>query len=215
MRFKAVLAFCVSMLFLVAGGFSPVAAKTLQIVAFGDSLMAGYQLQATDAYPAKLEKALKAAGHDVVILNGAVSGDTTADGLARLDWTIPEGTDAVLLELGANDALRGVDPSQARQNLEMMLSRLKERGIAVLLMGMIAPPNMGEGYGKTFNSIYPELAAKHGVPLYPFFLDGVVTDNALKLEDGMHPNAKGVDRLVEKTLPAVEAFVGTIKARSK
>lgn len=177
--------------------------------------MAGYQLQATDAYPAKLEKTLKAAGHDVVILNGAVSGDTTADGLARLDWTIPEGTDAVLLELGANDALRGVDPSQARQNLEMMLSRLKERGIAVLLMGMIAPPNMGEGYGKTFNSIYPELAAKHGVPLYPFFLDGVVTDNALKLEDGMHPNAKGVDRLVEKTLPAVEAFVGTIKVRSK
>ncbi len=215
MRFKVVLAFCVFVMAAASGALSPAFAKSLQIVAFGDSLMAGYQLEAENAYPAKLEKALKAAGHDVVIANGAVSGDTTADGLARLDWTIPDGTDAVLLELGANDALRGVDPAQARQNLDAMISRLKERNIAVMLMGMMAPPNMGDGYGKTFNSIYPELAAKHGVPLYPFFLDGVVTESALKLEDGMHPNAKGVDRLVEKTLPAVKAFVGTIKSRSK
>lgn len=215
MRFKVVVAFCALALSMVTGAFSPAHAKTLQMVAFGDSLMAGYRLEAENAYPAKLEKALKAAGHDVVIANGAVSGDTTADGLARLDWTIPDGTDAVLLELGANDALRGVDPGQARQNLDAMISRLKERKISVLLMGMMAPPNMGGGYGKAFNSIYPELAARHGVPLYPFFLDGVVTDNTLKLDDGMHPNAKGVDRLVEKTLPAVEAFVGTIKSRSK
>jgi acyl-CoA thioesterase-1 len=215
MRFKALFQFCAVLLLLLSAGVSPVLAKTLNIVAFGDSLMAGYQLQASEAYPAKLQEALKARGHDVVITNGAVSGDTTSDGLARLDWTIPDGTDAVLLELGANDALRGVDPALARKNLDAMITRLKERGIAVMLMGMLAPPNMGEAYGKSFNAIYPELASSHGVPLYPFFLDSVVTDDTLKLEDGMHPNAKGVDRLVEKTLPAVEAFVGTIKARSK
>lgn len=215
MRFKAVIAFCVGVFMALGPGVSPAAAEAIRIVAFGDSLMAGYQLPAADAYPAKLEKALKAAGHDVVISNGAVSGDTTADGLARLDWTIPDGTDGVLLELGANDALRGVDPAQARQNIDAMLSRLKERGMAVMLMGMLAPPNMGDGYAKSFNSIYPELARKHGVPLYPFFLDGVVSESALKQDDGMHPNARGVDRLVEKTLPAVEAFVGTIKSAPK
>lgn len=213
MRFKAFRAFCLGLFLFGFGGLSPAEARTLQIVAFGDSLMAGYQLPAPDAYPAKLEKALKAAGHDVVVMNGAVSGDTTADGLARLDWTIPEGTHAVLLELGANDALRGVDPAETRRNLDAMVVRLKERGIAVMLMGMLAPPNMGDGYAKTFNSIFPELAEKHGVPLYPFFLDGVITESTLKLEDGMHPNAKGVDRMVKKTLPAVEAFVGTIKPR--
>lgn len=214
MRFKAARAFCLGLLLFGFAGFSQARAQTLRIVAFGDSLMAGYQLPASDAYPAKLEKALKAAGHHVVVLNGAVSGDTTADGLSRLDWTIPDGTHAVLLELGANDALRGVDPARTRDNLDAMLSRLKERGIAVMLMGMLAPPNMGDGYAKAFNAIFPELAEKHGVPLYPFFLDGVITESALKLEDGMHPNAKGVDRLVEKTLPAVEAFVGTIEPRS-
>lgn len=214
MRFKAGLAICLMIIgFSMAG--TGAHAETLKLVAFGDSLMAGYQLSAADAYPAKLEQALKARGIDVAIENGAVSGDTTSDGLSRLDWTIPDGTDGVLLELGANDALRGVSPVKTRQNLEAMLVRLKERGIAVLLFGMFAPPNMGKDYADAFNAMYPELGQAHGVSLYPFFLDGIVTESGLKLEDGMHPNQKGVDRLVEKTLPAVEKFVGAIKPRAK
>ncbi|MBB4065261.1 arylesterase [Gellertiella hungarica] len=214
MRFKAVLRFCLMTLPLLAG-FASAQAAPLKIVALGDSLMAGYELPADDAYPAKLQAALKARGIDAVVENGAVSGDTTADGLARLDWTIPDDADAVLVELGANDALRGVSPAEARANLKAILSRLKERGKPVMLFGMLAPPNMGAEYGEAFNAIYPELAREYDVPLYPFFLDGVITESSLKLSDGMHPNAKGVDRLVEKTLPAVEAFVKTIKPRAK
>lgn len=214
MLFKAVMRICL-MTILLSGGLGLARAEPLKVIAFGDSLMAGYELPATDAYPAKLEVALKAAGIDIRIENGAVSGDTTADGLARLEWTIPDGTDAVLLELGANDALRGLSPNQTRSNLDAMIGQLKARGIAVMLFGMLAPPNMGQDYAAAFNPIFPELAAKHGVPLYPFFLDAIIMDAEMKLADGMHPNAKGVDQLVEKTLPAVQSFVHALKPHAK
>lgn len=212
--FKAVLKICL-MTILSAAGASQAAADPVRLVAFGDSLMAGYELPGPDAYPAKLARALDAAGVEVTIDNGAVSGDTTADGLARLDWTIPDGTDGVLLELGANDALRGISPAETRSNLKSILESLKRRGIAVMMFGMMAPPNMGKDYAAAFNPLYAELAGEYGVPLYPFFLDGVIMDPGLKIADGMHPNARGVDRLVEKTLPDVKAFIGTLKPRAK
>ncbi|KOF14637.1 acyl-CoA thioesterase [Ensifer adhaerens] len=185
-------------------------AETISLVGFGDSLMAGYQLPPEDAFPARLEKALKEKGLDVAVANAGVSGDTSSGGLARIDWSIPDGTKGVILELGANDALRGIPPEETRKNIEAMIARLKERGIAVLLAGMMAPPNMGADYAARFNPIYPELAEKYGLELYPFFLDGVVTDAALKLEDGMHPNGNGVGMMVEKALPVVERFIATL-----
>lgn len=185
-------------------------ARTISLVGFGDSLMAGYQLPLGDGFPEKLQALLKAKGVDVTIANAGVSGDTTTAGLARIDWSVPDGTDGVILELGANDALRGIPPEESEKNLDQMIARLKERGIAVLLVGMLAPPNMGADYAARFNPIYEKLAQKHGVALYPFFLDGVVLDAGLKLEDGMHPNSKGVDVMVEKMEPAITQFLGTI-----
>ena len=190
-------------------------AQPLSLVGFGDSLMAGYQLDGRDAYPAKLEAALKAKGYDVSIANAGVSGDTTAGGLERLDWSVPDGTDGVILELGANDALRGVSPDKTRNNLDAMLKRLSDRQIPVLLVGMFAPPNMGGDFGARFNAVFPELARKYEVDLYPFFLDGVVATTGLQLEDGMHPNPKGVDVMVERSLPAVEAFLAKIGGKTK
>ncbi|KQV73161.1 acyl-CoA thioesterase [Rhizobium sp. Root1220] len=184
-------------------------ARTINLVGFGDSLMAGYQLPPGDGFPEKLQAALKAEGLDVSISNAGVSGDTTTGGLSRIDWSVPDGTDGVILELGANDALRGIAPEQSEKNLDQMITRLKERGIAVFLAGMIAPPNMGGDYAARFNPIYEKLAQKHGVALYPFFLDGVALDAALKLEDGMHPNSKGVDVMVENMEPAITQFVRT------
>jgi acyl-CoA thioesterase-1 len=185
-------------------------ARTITLVGFGDSLMAGYQLPPGDGFPEKLQAALKAKGLDVQISNAGVSGDTTTGGLARIDWSVPDGTDGVILELGANDALRGIPPEESEKNLDQMIVRLKERGIAVLLAGMLAPPNMGGDYAARFNPIYEKLAQKHGVALYPFFLDGVAQDAALKLEDGMHPNTKGVEVMVVKMEPAITQFIGTI-----
>lgn len=185
-------------------------ARTISLVGFGDSLMAGYQLPPGDGFPEKLQALLKAKGVDVTIANAGVSGDTTTAGLARIDWSVPDGTDGVILELGANDALRGIPPEESEKNLDQMIARLKERGIAVLLVGMLAPPNMGADYAARFNPIYEKLAQKHSVALYPFFLDGVVLDAGLKLEDGMHPNSKGVDVMVEKMEPAITQFLGTI-----
>lgn len=185
-------------------------AETISLVGFGDSLMAGYQLPPEDAFPARLEKALKQKGLDVTIANAGVSGDTTSGGLARIDWSVPDGTKGVILELGANDALRGIPPEETRKNIEAMITRLKGRGIAVLLAGMMAPPNMGADYAARFNPIYPELAEKYELELYPFFLDGVVTEAKLKLEDGMHPNGDGVGVMVEKALPVVERFLATL-----
>ena len=189
------------------------AADAITLVGFGDSLMAAYNLQASEGFPARLEAALKERGHDVTIIDAGVSGDTTSGGLARLDWSIPDGVDGVILELGANDALRGLPPEKTRENLEAMIARLKERGISVLLAGMLAPPNMGAGYEEAFNAIYPELAAKHDVPLYPFFLDGVTGNPDMLLSDGMHPNANGINTMVEKFLPVAEEFMASIKAR--
>jgi len=140
-----------------------------------------------------------------------VSGDTASGGLDRLDWSIPEGTDAVIVELGANDALRGLDPNETRQSLERIIARLKQREIVVLLAGMLAPPNLGASYKENFDAIYPELAKRHGVPLYPFFLDGVASEEALNLEDGMHPNAKGVNEIVRRMLPCVEEFLASVR----
>ena len=187
-------------------------AETLQLVGFGDSLMAGYQLPASDAFPVRLEAALREKGHDVAVANAGVSGDTTSGGLARLDWSIPDGTKGVILELGANDALRGIAPEETEKNLDTMLARLKERGIAVLLVGMMAPPNMGPEYAARFNEIYARLAERYDAVLYPFFLEGVVTKAELQLEDGMHPNAEGVTVMVRTMLPVVEQFVTSLAA---
>jgi len=215
MKFKAACLHVIVILGLaLPGALSAAAAakaKTLQLVGFGDSLMAGYQLPTTQSYTALLEKALKAKGHDVAIANAGVSGDTTAAGLSRVDWSVPDGTDGVILELGANDALRGIAPAETEKNLDQIITRLKARNIPVLLAGMIAPPNMGGAYGEGYNGIYERLSQKHGIALYPFFLDGVVGQQGLQLEDGMHPNAKGVQVMVDRSLPAVEAFLASIK----
>lgn len=216
MSFKASLLHFIVMVALFAGSSSAKAQeKVVNLVGFGDSLMAGYQLAPSESYTAQLEAALKAKGHNVVITNAGVSGDTTSAGLSRIDWSVPDGTDGVILELGANDALRGIAPEQSEKNLDAMLARLKERGIPVLLAGILAPPNMGGDYAEKFNPIYKRLSEKYAVPLYPFFLDGVTTVPGMQLEDGMHPNAKGVAVMVERTLPMVEAFLGEIGSAIK
>ncbi|WP_425497505.1 arylesterase [Hoeflea ulvae] len=219
MRFKGLthaIAGLATALFLATGVVSmpdrALADDPLKLVGFGDSLMAGYQLQGEEGFPAQLQAALQQRGHDVEIIDAGVSGDTTSGGLARLDWSIPEGVDGVILELGANDALRGLPPETSRENLEAMITRLKQRGIAVMLAGMLAPPNLGTEYEAAFNAIYPELASKHDVLLYPFFLDGVTGDPALQLPDGMHPNANGISKMVENILPVAEQFLAEIKA---
>lgn len=185
----------------------------LRLVVLGDSLVAGYNLAPGEAFPERLQAALQARGMDVVVENAGVSGDTTSSGLARLDWSVGEDTDAVLLELGANDALRGIAPELTRQNLDRIISLLKERGIAVMLAGMLAPPNMGSDYAARFNPIYGELASRHAIALYPFFLDGVAADPDMNQADGMHPTARGVDRIVERILPDMEAFLEPLLAR--
>jgi acyl-CoA thioesterase-1 len=187
--------------------------RPVKIVVFGDSLSAGLGLPAAEAFPAKLASALKAKGLAVDIADAGVSGDTTSAGLGRLDWSVPDGTDAVIVELGANDALRGVDPKITRAALDQILRRLQERGIAVLLAGMQAPRNLGASYARGFDAIFPELAAAHGALFYPFFLDGVVADATLNQRDGIHPNAQGVDVIVARILPKVEQLV--TRAREK
>lgn len=173
------------------------------LVLFGDSLMAGYGLSHEDGFAPKLESALKAAGHDVRVINSSVSGDTSAAGLARLDWALVDKPDIVLLELGANDALRGVEPSLTRDNLAQIIEKLRAQDVDILLAGMMAPPNMGAAYGDEFNSIYPDLAGRYEVDFYPFFLDGVAAEPDLNQDDGMHPNADGVAVIVERILPDV------------
>ncbi|MCF3640048.1 arylesterase [Rhizobium sp. TRM95111] len=213
MGFKAVFGILAAAAITALSSAAPALAEPVRIVGFGDSLMAGYNLPPAEAFPAQLEAALKASGLDVTIANAGVSGDTSSGGLARIDWSVPDGTDGVILELGANDALRGIAPEQTEKNLDQMIGKLKARGIDVLLAGMLAPPNMGGDYGERFNRIYAGLAEKHGVVLYPFFLDGVVTQAGLQLEDGMHPNGKGVAVMVERMLPAAEKFVTELQQR--
>jgi acyl-CoA thioesterase I len=187
------------------------AERIVNIVAFGDSLTAGYGLAANEAFPAQLQRALSAKGLAVNVVNAGVSGDTAAGGLARLDWSVPDGTDAVILELGANDALRGFDPAVTRKALDTMLRRLQERKISVLLCGMVAPPNLGAEYGRAFNAIYPDLAVQTGAILYPFFLTGVAADPKLNQRDGLHPTAAGVAVIVDRMLPHVEELIARAK----
>lgn len=187
--------------------------KPLKMVVLGDSLSAGLGLSAPAAFPARLQKALQSKGIAVDMINAGVSGDTTSGGRDRLDWSVPEGTQAVIVELGANDALRGVDPKVTRSALKDILTRLKARKIAVLLCGMYAPPNYGADYSARFNAIYPDIAREFGVPLYPFFLEGVATEAKLNQPDGLHPTAEGIDVIVKNILPTVEAFLGAISAQ--
>ncbi|HSM18862.1 MAG TPA: arylesterase [Hyphomicrobiales bacterium] len=184
----------------------------MKIVAFGDSLTAGFGLPQTQAFPVKLEEALQAEGYDVEIVNAGVSGDTASAGLARLDRSVPEDADGVILELGANDALRGVDPAVTREALDETIARLKARDIEVLLAGMRSPPNMGQPYIDEFEAIYPDLAEKHDILLYAFIVDGVATKPELNQSDGIHPNAEGVEIIVERFLPTVEEFIARIRA---
>jgi len=187
--------------------------KPIKLVVLGDSLSAGLGLSASSAFPARLQKSLETKGIVVDIINAGVSGDTSSGGRDRLDWSVPEGTEAVILELGANDALRGTDPKVTRSALTDILTRLKARRIAVLLCGMLAPPNYGSDYSARFNAIYPDLAKSFGVPLYPFFLAGVAADTRLNQADGLHPTAEGIDVIVKNILPTVEAFLGTISGQ--
>ncbi|TPW27000.1 arylesterase [Pararhizobium mangrovi] len=192
---------------------APAIAAPLSIVGFGDSLMAGYELPQDQTFTAKLQSELKQRGYDVVIANAGVSGDTSSDGLSRLAWSVPDGTDAVLLEQGANDALRGVSPEKTKANLDAMIGRLHDRGIAVLLVGMLAPPNMGEAYTKTFDAIFDGLAKKYDLVFYPFFLDGVATHPDRQLSDGLHPNDKGTSIMAERFLPYAEKLIDEVRAR--
>jgi acyl-CoA thioesterase-1 len=194
----------------LAGGDKPV-----KLVVLGDSLSAGFGLSAADAFPARLQKALKDKGIAVDIGNAGVSGDTASGGRDRLDWSVPEGTQGVILELGANDGLRGTDPSVTKAALSDILTRLKARGVAVLLCGMLAPPNYGKDYADRFNAIYPDLSKSFSVPLYPFFLDGVAADAKLNQADGIHPTPAGVAIVVKNIMPKVEAFLGTIKTQGE
>jgi len=189
------------------------AGKPIKMVVLGDSLSAGLGLSASAAFPARLKESLKIKGIGVDMINAGVSGDTSSGGRDRLDWSVPEGTDAVILELGANDALRGTDPKVTRAALTDILARLKARKVAVLLCGMLAPPNYGSHYSARFNAIYPDLAKSFGVPLYPFFLEGVAADARLNQADGLHPTAEGVDVIVKNILPTVEAFLGAISGQ--
>jgi len=201
----------VLMVALMAAG--PVFAQPVKMVVLGDSLSAGLGLSGPAAFPARLKKALKDKGIEVDMINAGVSGDTASGGRDRLDWSVPAGTEAVIVELGANDALRGTDPAVTRAALTDIVSRLKARRIAVMLCGMLAPPNYGQDYAARFNTIYPDLAKKFDVPLYPFFLAGVAADPKLNQADGIHPTAEGVDIIVANILPTVQAFLGTIRGQ--
>jgi acyl-CoA thioesterase-1 len=187
--------------------------KPLRLVAFGDSLTAGYGLPQEAAFPVVLERALKAKGYHVEISNAGVSGDTATAGLDRLDWSVPDGTDGVIVELGANDMLRGVDPAVPRRAIETIVTQLKSRGIPVMLAGMYASRNLGPDYIQKFDGLYQDIANRHGLVLYPFFLDGVAGERSLNLQDGIHPTAKGVEIIVARILPTVEKFLATLSQR--
>ena len=173
------------------------------VLALGDSLTAGYGLPPGKSFPDQLQAALRGEGVDAKVINGGVSGDTSAGGLARLDWLMEEKPDLVILELGANDGMRGLDPVATKDNLDRIIARARENGAHILLAGMVAPPNFGSDYGEKFNAIYPALAKKNGTAFYPFFLDGVAMDPALNQKDGIHPTAEGIAVIVKRMLPTV------------
>lgn len=188
--------------------------EPVRIVVLGDSLVAGFNIPANEAFPAQLERTLKAKGHNVEVINAGVSGDTTAGGLERLQWSIPDKTDAVILELGANDALRGLDPKQAKANLEAIIKAVRGSGAEILLAGMAAPRNLGEPYVTAFDGMYPALAKQYDLLLYPFFLDGIVMNPSYNLPDGLHPNPKGVAIIVDRILPKVEELIAKVAAKT-
>jgi acyl-CoA thioesterase-1 len=192
----------------MAFGAAPAVAKTTEILAFGDSLTSGFGLPQDQAFPARLEAKLRADGLAAHVVNAGLAGDTTTGGLARLDWALAEKPEIVILELGANDALRGLDPATVRANLDAMITRIQASGAKLLLTGMLAPPNLGDEYQRDFNRIYPELAQAHGVPLYPFVLDGVALDPQLNQADGLHPNERGVAIMVDRIAPYVARLIG-------
>ncbi|MEM0899987.1 MAG: arylesterase [Pseudomonadota bacterium] len=197
---------------LLALGIQSVSADTIRGVGFGDSLMAGFQLPNGAGFPGQLQTALRERGYDIEIMNAGVSGDTTSGGRERLDWSVGDDTDFVILELGGNDALRGISPEITSENLEAMIVRLQERKIDVLLAGIVAPPNMGEAYAEAFNPIFAELAAEYEVPLYPFFLEGAITNPELMMGDGIHPTAEGVEVMVENFLPFMTEYLDSLPA---
>ncbi len=201
----------VQLLALAVALATPAEARTLHVVALGDSLTAGYGLPPGEAFPDVLQKALRAKGFDVEVANAGVSGETAEDGLARFDWSVPAGTDALIVELGANDMLRGMPAEGAKAALAKILDKAKADHIATLLAGMRAAPNLGPDYQKQFDAIYPELAETFGVALYPFFLDGVAADPKLEQKDGLHPTEAGVEVIVARILPAVEALLGRFR----
>jgi len=199
---------------MIAPASAPLAqAQPLRLVVLGDSLTAGYGLPQEAAFPAVLERVLKAKGYRVEIANAGVSGDTSSGGLDRLDWSVPDGTDGVIVELGANDMLRGLDPAVPRRAIGAIVERLKARNIPVMLAGMYASRNLGPDYVQKFDSLYPDIAKRHDLVLYPFFLDGVAGERSLNLPDGLHPTAKGVEIIVERILPTVESFIGRLPNR--
>lgn len=199
---------------LAMNGPSAAQSGTVKLVALGDSLTAGYNLPGSAAFPSVLEAMLRAKGVSVEIVNAGVSGDTSQGGLERLDWSVPDGTDGVILELGANDALRGVDPALTEKSLDAIVTRLKARGIPVLLAGIYAPRSNGPDYVARFDAIYPRLAGKHGLILYPFFLDGIAGDRVLNQPDMLHPTAEGVRVMAQRILPTVERFLASLRPRS-
>lgn len=213
----AAAALSVSMSLFVSAALADDSARPL-IVAFGDSLTAGYGLEPGAGFPYQLEDALREAGHErVKVHNAGVSGDTSAGGRSRLNWNLSalgQTPDLLILELGANDALRGIAPERTRANIRAILQELSKRGVPVLLAGMLAPPNLGAEYGAEFNAIFPELAAEFEVPLYPFFLEGVAADPSLNQADGIHPTKDGVAIIVQKILPAVQAFVEPLSSQA-
>lgn len=194
--------------------FSPTPASAQRLLVFGDSLSAGYQLPGSASFPALLERALRSRGWNVTVLNGSVSGDTASGGLQRLEWTLGDGADAAIVQLGANDMLRGIDPPITERALDEILSKLSAKKIPVLLAGMMAARGVGSSYRDRFDQIYPNLAAKHGVQLYPFFLQGVAEQRNLNLPDGIHPNREGVETMVNGILPDVEKLLEKVAKKS-
>jgi acyl-CoA thioesterase I len=194
-------------------GFAQAAAKPIKILAIGTSLTQGYNLPPGTDFTAVLQAQLKAKGHDVVVVNAGVSGDTSAGGLARLDWALTDDTVGAIVELGSNDALRGLDVGQTRKNLDQLLTKLKARKIAVLFTGMKSPRNLGPEYVSAFDALYPELAKQHGVLFYPFFLEGVAANLKLNQKDGIHPNEAGTKVIVKEILPYAEKLLAQIKSK--
>ena len=192
---------------LLATASHAAAARALRLVALGDSLTAGLGLAPGKAFPDRLEAALRAKGWDVKVINAGVSGDTAADGLARYEWAVPPDADALIIELGANDMLRGLKPEATKATLAAILDRARAAHLPTLLAGMRAAPNLGPEYAGQFSAIYPALSKAYDVPLYPFFLDGVAGDAKLNQPDGLHPTADGVEVIVERIVPSVEALL--------